>query len=81
MTLAAAIAIAKTLRLDATYAICYTTAFPARNLGVLAVVTVATLHRFDDLVFILVYFVLESLVILGVVVAYRRRISLQALSA
>jgi bile acid:Na+ symporter, BASS family len=81
MTLVAAITTAKTLCLPATYAICYATAFPARNLGVLAVVTVATLHRFDDLLFILVYFVLESLVIFGVVIAYRRRISLQALSA
>lgn len=71
--LVAALLTAKAMRLDTGDAICYATAFPARNLGVLAVVTVATLHRFDDLVFILICFVLESLVILAAVLAYRRR--------
>ena len=70
-SLVAAWLTAKTLRLSANEAICYVTAFPARNIGVLAVVTVATLHRFDDLVFILICFVLEALIILTALLAYR----------
>ena len=61
------------MRLPADDAISYMTSFPARHIGVLAAVTVTTLHRLDDLVFILVYFVLETLVILAVVGAYRWR--------
>ena len=49
--------IARALRLPADDAISYMTSFPARHIGVLAAVTVTTLHRLDDLVFILVYFV------------------------
>jgi len=47
------------LQLPTGDAISYMTSFPARHIGVLAAVTVTTLHRLDDLVFILVYFVLD----------------------
>jgi hypothetical protein len=46
---------------------------------VLAVIAVTTLHRFDDLVFILVYSVLETVAMSAVVVTYRWRSSLRAL--
>jgi bile acid:Na+ symporter, BASS family len=78
-TLAGAAGMSRVLRLAARDAVCYMTAFPARNIGVLAVITVTTLHRFNDLVFILVYFVLETVVMLAVVAAYRWRSSLRAL--
>jgi bile acid:Na+ symporter, BASS family len=73
LALAAAVAIAHGLRLPSDDAISYLTSFPARHIGVLAAVTVTTLHRFDDLVFILVYFVVETAVILAIVGAYRWR--------
>lgn len=79
--LAAAMAIARALRLPSDEAISYLTSFPARHIGVLAAVTVTTLHRFDDLVFILVYFVVETAIILAIVGAYRWRGSSQAVSA
>ncbi len=79
--LAGAKGIARVLRLSTYDAIPYVTAFPARHIGVLAVVTVATLHRFDDLDFILVYFVLELVSLLAVVVVYRWRSALQTISA
>jgi bile acid:Na+ symporter, BASS family len=71
--LAAAVAIARSLRLPADDAVSYLTSLPARHIGVLAAVTVTTLHRFDDLVFILVYFVAETAIILVLVAAYRWR--------
>jgi BASS family bile acid:Na+ symporter len=80
-SLLAGAAIARVLRLPKGDAISYMTSFPARHIGVLAAVTVTTLHRLDDLVFILVYFVLESSVILAVVGVHRWRVSLRALPA
>jgi len=77
--LAGAAGMSRVLRLATRDVVCYMTAFPARNIGVLAVITVTTLHRFDDLIFILVYFVLETMVMSAVVVAYRWRSSLRAL--
>ena len=65
--LVGAAGIARALRLPTDDAISYMTSFPARHIGVLAAVAVTTLHRLDDLVFILVYFVLETSVILAVV--------------
>jgi len=41
---------------------------------------VATLHHLDDLVFILIYFVLETLLMLAVALAYRWRSSSQTVS-
>lgn len=79
--LAAAAGIAMALRLPSDDVISYVTSFPARHIGVLAAIMVTTLHRLDDLVFILVYFVLETLVILSVVGAYRWRGSMRAVSA
>ena len=78
--LAGAAGITTVLRLPTDDAISYMTSFPARHIGVLAAVTVTTLHRLDDLVFILVYFVLETLVILALVGSYRWRGSSQAIS-
>jgi bile acid:Na+ symporter, BASS family len=78
--LAAAVAIARALRLPTDDAISYMTSFPARHIGVLAAVTVTTLHRLDDLVFILVYFVLETAVIMTVVGIHRWRGSMQAVA-
>jgi len=79
--LAGAAVVVRSLRLPTDDAISYMTSFPARHIGVLAAVTVATLHRLDDLVFIMVYFVLETMVVLAVVGAYRWRGSLRAYSA
>ena len=78
--LVAAVAIARALRLPTDDAISYMTSFPARHIGVLAAVTVTTLHRLDDLVFILVYFVVETAVIMAVVVIHRWRGSLRTLA-
>ena len=78
--LAGAAGIARGLRLPTDDAISYMTSFPARHIGVLAAVTVTTLHRLDDLVFILIYFVLESLVIMAGIGAYRWRGALRATS-
>ena len=78
--LAGAAGIASALRLPADDAISYMTSVPARPIGVLAAVTVTTLPRHDDLVFVLVYFVLETGVIMAVVGAYRWRGSMQAVS-
>jgi bile acid:Na+ symporter, BASS family len=79
--LSLAMAISRALRLAVDDAISYATSLPARHIGVLAAVTVTTLHRFDNLVLILVYFVVEATVILAVVAAYRWRSSAQAISA
>jgi bile acid:Na+ symporter, BASS family len=79
--LAAAAATARTLQLPSDDAISYLTSLPARHIGVLAAVTVTTLHRFDDLVFILVYFVVETAIILAVVGAYRWRGSVRVVPA
>jgi len=78
--LAGAAGIAKCLRLPTDETISYLTSFPARHIGILAAVTVTTLHRLDDLVFIMVYFVLETVAVMAVVVASRWRGSLQAVS-
>jgi bile acid:Na+ symporter, BASS family len=78
--LAAAVAIARALQLPTDDAISYMTSFPARHIGVLAAVTVTTLHRLDDLVFILVYFIVEIAVIMTIVGIHRWRGSLQAIS-
>jgi bile acid:Na+ symporter, BASS family len=78
--LAGAVAIARGLRLATDDAISYMTSFPARHIGVLAAVTVTTLHRLDDLVFILVYFIVETAVIMTVVGIHRWRSSLQPLA-
>ena len=78
--LAGGAGIAATLRLPADDTISYVTSFPARHIGVLAAVTVTALHRLDDLVFILIYFVLESLVIMAGIGAYRWRGALRATS-
>ena len=80
-SLVGAAGIACALRLPTDDAISYMTSFPARHIGVLAAVVVTTLHRLDDLVLILVYFVLESSVILAVVGLHRWRGSLPALPA
>lgn len=80
MALAGAVGTARGLGLATDDTISYVTSFPARHIGVLAAVTVTTLHRLDDLVFILVYFVLETVVIMAVVGAYRWRGSLKAVS-
>ncbi len=80
-SLVGAAGIARALRLPTNDTISYMTSFPARHIGVLAAVAVTTLHRLDDLVFILVYFVLEASVILGVVGLHRWRGSLRALPA
>jgi hypothetical protein len=78
--LAAAAGVVKCLRLSAEDAVSYFTSYPARHVGVLAAVMVTTLHRLDDLVFVLVYFVMETAAIMAVVVAYRFRGSRQAFS-
>jgi bile acid:Na+ symporter, BASS family len=78
--LAGAAVMTRVLRLAAADAACYMSAFPARNIGVLAAVVLVTLHHLDDLVLILVYFVLETLFLMAVAAAYRWRGFLQALS-
>ena len=78
--LAGAAGLSRVLRLSTADAACFMIVFPARNIGVLAAVVVATLHHLDDLVFILIYFVLETLLMLAVALAYRWRSSSQTVS-
>jgi BASS family bile acid:Na+ symporter len=78
--LAGAAGIARGLRLPTDDAISYVTSYPARHIGVLAAVVVTATHQLNDLVVALVYFVVETAIILTVVGAYRWRASMAAIS-
>jgi hypothetical protein len=80
MALAGGAGVARGLCLAVADAISFMTAFPVRNFGILAVVIVTTLHRQEYLVFVLVYFVVETALMLAVAGAYRRRRALPTIS-
>ena len=66
-----ALGVARLMNLPARDAVCYVTTFPARHLGLLAAL-LAAINRLDGLVFIVIYFASESLIMLTGVFAYRR---------
>ena len=79
--LAGAAGVACGLRLPTGDAVSYVTSYPARHIGVFAAVMVTATRQLDDLVFVLVYFVVEIAIILTVVGAYRWRESVEAISS
>jgi bile acid:Na+ symporter, BASS family len=80
-SMAGAGAIAHYLGLSKADTVSYVTAFPARHLGIFATVAVTTLHRFEDLDFVLVYFVLENIVVFAMAIAIRFREAKPTVSA